>query len=204
MSIYDISISSIGGQENMLSLLNSKVSMFINITTKCGYTPKCSNLWSYARTSRTLWDLQILHEMYSGRGFSVVGVPCNQFGGQEPATNREIARFVDENYPFVKFPITEKIEVNGPNEHELYTALKGTQRRRRDDNMANGSIEAQNGQNLANQALARIPHNGEKFIVGRDGNVLMRFGWAEKPLSDEPLTIAASWTIKEAINEILG
>lgn len=204
MSVYEIHISSIDGQPNMLKNLAGKVCMFINIASKCGYSPKCSNLWSYARTSRTLWDLQVLHDMYKDQGFSVVGVPCNQFGGQEPAENREILHFIRSNYEFVNFPITEKIEVNGDNEHELYSVLKGVDKRRKDDNRANGGESANLGQNRANQALARIPHNGEKFIVGRDGSVLMRFGWAEKPLADEPLTIAASWTVREAIREVLG
>ena len=162
MNIYDINIASLSGEENMLSGLSGKVCMFINITTKSGYTPKCSNLWSYARTARSLWDLQTLHEMFGERGFSVVGVPCNQFGGQEPSDNKQISAFVKEHYPFVSFPITEKIEVNGPNEHELYTALKGVQRRRKDDNRANGGSEAELGR------TSPIRHWQESLIMGRN------------------------------------
>lgn len=200
---YDISISSIIGEENMLEQLKGKVCLFVNIASKCGYESKCSRLWSYARTSRQLWELQQVHDEFKDRGFSVVGFPCNQFGDMEPRTNREIAPFITNNYSFVNFPISEKIEVNGPNEHPLYTYLKGPELRNSNDNTADNSDSAKRGQNLAMQAMMRIPHNWEKFLISRDGVFISRFNWQDWPLADKPLVHGAGWTIREAISAVL-
>jgi glutathione peroxidase-family protein len=200
---YDIKISSIAGEEDMLSQLKGKISLFVNISSKCGYSPKCSRLWSYARTSRQLWELQQVHDEFKDRGFSVVGFPCNQFGDMEPRSNREIYPFITNNYPFVTFPISEKIDVNGPNEHPLYSYLKGPELRNSNDNMADTSDAAKKGQNLAMQAMMRIPHNWEKFLISRDGVFISRFNWQDWPLADKPLAHGAGWTIREAIDSVL-
>lgn len=200
---YDMSISSIDGQENILESVKGKVSLFVNIASKSGYEPKCSRLWSYARTSRQLWELQQVHDEFKDRGFSVVGFPCNQFGEMEPRSNKEISAFISCNYPFVTFPITEKIEVNGPNEHPIYTYLKGPELRNFSDNTADSSDTAQRGQNKAMQAMMRIPHNWEKFLLSRDGVFISRFNWQDWPLADKPLVHGAAWTIREAIDAVL-
>ena len=198
-SIFEVPISSINGDQDILSTVKGKVCLFVNIATKCGYTPTCSPMWSFARTSRQLWELQQLHEMYYDKGFSVVGLPCNQFYGMEPSSNKEIAEFLETAYPFVTFPVTEKVDVNGANEHRIYTILKGTETRRSDDSPADTSAAAMAGQNLANQAIARVPGNNEKFIVGRDGQQLMRFSYRNWPLAEVSLTNESEWTIKGAV-----
>lgn len=200
---YDMSIASIDGQENILDSVKGKVSLFVNIASKSGYAPTCSRLWSYARTSRQLWELQQVHDEFKDRGFSVVGFPCNQFGGMEPRSNKEISAFISCNFPFVTFPITEKIDVNGPDEHPIYTYLKGPELRNFSDNTADSSETAQRGQNKAMQAMMRIPHNWEKFLISRDGVFISRFNWQDWPLADKPLVHGAAWTIREAIDAVL-
>lgn len=203
MSIYDISINFIDRPENVMEAVRGKVCLMVNIASKCGYEAKCSPLWSFARTSRQLWELQQVHEEFQDEGFSVVGFPCNQFGKMEPAENHEIADFIKQNYPFVTFPITEKINVNGKDEHPIYTMLKGPLLRRNDDNRADMSQEAEDGQNKAMQAMSRVPHNWEKFLVSREGLQVGRFNWAEYPLAEEPIAMGAGWTIREAIGELV-
>jgi len=202
-SAYDIKIASADGITNdVLGSSLGKVSLIVNIATKTNYVPKTSAIWSYTRTARQLWELQTLHDMYDN--FSVVGVPCNQFGEQDPADSQEIASFVKRAYPWVTFPITEKVEVNGENEHALFGFLKGTAKRISSDTRADNSAEAAHGHNLANQALHRVPHNYEKFLVGASGQVLRRFSWGEFPLASERLTDQSVSTILEALKEVFG
>jgi glutathione peroxidase len=203
-NIYDIQISGLNREEHLLDQFHGSVTLFINIVSKYGYTPHCSKFWSYARTLRQFWQLQKVHDEFKDRGFSVVGVPCNQFGQMEPGKNEEILSFIKQYYPFVTFPITEKIKVNGPDEHVLYSYLKGKVKRNISAPRADGSKEAEDGQNLEGDYLARIPHNWEKFIVSRSGKVITRFNWQAMPLDSVPLTTGESWTIREAIDEILG
>ena len=202
-SVFDIPIKSLSGNSNMLSGLSGKVCLFVNIATKAGYTPQCSKLWSQARTTRQLWELEQLHKKYSDYGFSVVGFPCNQFYGMEPLGDDDIAKFIDVAYPFLTFPISEKIDVNGENEHEVFRFLKGNQTRRVDDNPADNSDRALDGQNKAGEALARIPSNFEKFIVGRNGQLVFRFRFTNWPLADESLINESDLTIRSAIESIL-
>ena len=202
-SAYDYNLPNIYTGQNILESLRGKITLIVNISSKAGYSPVCSRMWSYARTARQLWQLQELHNRYSARGFSVVAVPCNQFGRQEPGTNEEIGKFIRETYPFVSYPISEKLEVNGPNEHPLYKFLKGPQVRARDDNRADNSSAATNGQNLAGQAMARVPHNYEKFLVSGAGQSIGRFNWADLPLATESVAAGGSWVIIDALNEML-
>jgi glutathione peroxidase len=92
-----------------LAQFADKVILAVNVASKCGLTPQ------YA-------GLEQLHERYAERGFTVVGFPCNQFGGQEPGSAEEIATFCSVSYG-VTFPMTEKIEVNGPGRHAIYDEL---------------------------------------------------------------------------------
>lgn len=202
--LYDIEASSIEGVKNYLSTFNGKVTLVVNISSKAGYTPHCSNLWSYARTCRQLWQLQKVHDEFKDRGFSVLAFPNNQFGSMEPGTNEEIKDFIKKHYSFVTFPIFEKVDVNGKNEHEVFSFLKGLEKRNYDDFTANNSQEAKNNQNLAGQAIARISHGYEKFLVSRDGRMISRFNWQDMPLDTIPRVQGAGWTIREAIDEVLG
>jgi len=204
MSVYDIQINSITGENNYLSNFRGKITLMVNISSKYGYSPQCSKFWSYARTCRQLWQLQHVHEEFKDRGFSVLGFPCNQFGFMEPGTNEEIDNFIKDNYSFVTFPILEKVEVNGKNEHPLFSALKGYEKRAYSDSKADASDQAIMGQNLAGQAIARISHNYEKFLVSRDGIMMSRFNWQDMPLDTIPRIQGAGWTVREAIDEVLG
>jgi glutathione peroxidase len=186
----------------MLHSLDGKVCLFVNIASKSGYEPKCSKLWSHVRTTRQMWELQKLHEMFDD--FSVVGFPCNQFGAMEPSANEEINEFIKNFYPFITFPISEKIEVNGCNEHPLYTFLKGPEIRLKDDNPADTSDAAVAGQNKAGQAMYRIPHNYEKFVINSTGQNTARFSWRDMPLAEEPASTGSVLTIIEAIKIALS
>lgn len=204
MSLYNIKVSSIDGKEDYLSTFNGKVVLVVNISSKAGYTPHCSNLWSYARTCRQLWQLQKVHDEFKNRGFSVLAFPNNQFGSMEPGSNEEIKQFIENHYSFVTFPIFEKVDVNGKNEHEVFSFLKGIEKRNYDDYAANDSEGAKRNQNLAGQAIARISHGYEKFLVSRDGSMVSRFNWQDMPLDTIPRIQGAGWTIREAIDEVLG
>ncbi|MFE7212418.1 glutathione peroxidase [Streptomyces sp. NPDC057611] len=118
-----------------------QVVLIVNVASKCGLTPQ------YA-------GLEQLHERYAGQGFTVLGVPCNQFMGQEPGSAEEIAEFCSATYG-VTFPMTEKVEVNGEGRHALYERLTGF-----------ADAEGHSGD---------IRWNFEKFLVGRDGKVVARF-----------------------------
>jgi glutathione peroxidase len=203
-SVFDMPIKSVDGTFDVMDSVRGKVCLFTNIVTKTDYQPRCSPIWSYARAAKQLWEFQKLHEMFSDKGFSVVGFPCNQFGEMEPSNNEDISQFISEAYPFVTFPITEKVEVNGPNEHQIWSFLKGDIVRAFDDNKADGSDKAADGQNLAGQAIMRIPHNYEKFMVSRDGQQVGRFNWADLPLADKPLAAGSSWTVVEAVKSLVG
>lgn len=206
MSLYDIPVKSISGQDNFMEQFKGKVTLIVNTVSKYNYIPQCSTFWSYARTVRQFWQLQKIHEEFYDRGFSVVAFPCNQFaqGLMESGNNDEIKTFMEQTYPFISFPIGEKIDVNGKNEHEIYSILKGKEKRIKSDNMADNSESAKEGWNHEGAALARVPHSWEKFVVGRSGNVISRFNWQSMPLDAVPLTTGESWTIRECIDEVLG
>ena len=203
-SAYDIELLSIDGSYDIMKSMKGKFTLVTNIASKLGYEPQCSVTFSYARTCKYLYELQYIHQKYQDHGFSVVGVPCNQFGKQEPRENNEIEQFIKDAYPFVTFPISQKIEVNGKNEHPLYTFLKGPERRGYSDTTADGSDAAREGQNLVGQAIARIPHSYEKFLLSPQGLFITRFNWQDGPLDKEPRVMGAGWTIMEAIEEVLG
>ena len=109
MTVHDISVKTLDGQDASLGDLAGNTLLVVNVASKCGLTPQ------YA-------GLQRLHDQFGERGFAVVGFPCNQFGGQEPGTPEEIGEFCSVNYG-VSFPMFEKIEVNGPGRHPIYQEL---------------------------------------------------------------------------------
>ena len=203
MSIYDIQMNSIDGEPDFMHQFDGKVTLVVNTVSKLGYTPQCSTFWSFARTTRQFWQLQQVHDEFKDRGFSVIGFPCNQFGQMEPCENDEISAWMEQAYPFVDFPLSEKIDVNGKNGSLVYSALLGNVVRVKDASPADTSEAAQEGWNKAGGAVARIPHSWEKFIVGRNGQMITRFNWQSDPLDDVPLTTGESWTIRECIDEVL-
>src|SRR3981081_3765324 len=103
MSIYDVQIGSLQGQPFELAELKGKAVLVVNVASKCGLTPQYTGL-------------EQLQKRYADRGFTVLGVPCNQFGAQEPGSAEEIATFCSSTYG-VTFPITEKVDVNGEQRH---------------------------------------------------------------------------------------
>ncbi|MBO6934057.1 MAG: glutathione peroxidase [Deltaproteobacteria bacterium] len=109
--LYDIEVTTLDGQKKDLHDLEGKVALFVNVASKCGFTPQ------YA-------GLEKLYEKYKDQGLVVLGFPCNQFGAQEPGTEEEIAGFCEKNYG-VSFPMHSKIDVNGPDTHPVYQYLKG-------------------------------------------------------------------------------
>ena len=141
MSVYDVPLNSLDGKAGVLADEKGKVTLLVNVASFCGLTPQYEGL-------------EKLYERYGAQGFAVVGIPCNQFGAQEPGTADEIKTFCSTNYN-VSFPLTEKIEVNGDGRHPLYQALTKT-----------ADAEGIDGD---------IRWNFEKFLVGRDGNVVARF-----------------------------
>jgi glutathione peroxidase len=109
MSVYDAKIAALDGSPDRLSQEKGKVTLMVNVASKCGLTPQYEGL-------------ERIHEQYADRGFSVLGFPSNQFMGQEPGTPEEIAEFCSTNYN-VTFPLFEKIDVNGSDRHPLYADL---------------------------------------------------------------------------------
>jgi glutathione peroxidase len=112
MGIYDIEIDGLTGGHDVLAAQKGKVTLAVNVASKCGLTPQYTGL-------------EHLQERYADRGFTVVGFPCNQFMGQEPGTAAEIAEFCSTTYG-VSFPLTEKIDVNGDDRHAVYRELTKT------------------------------------------------------------------------------
>ncbi|MGP4090860.1 glutathione peroxidase [Streptomyces sp. KR55] len=150
-SPLDVEIGALQGGSADLSQYTGKAVLVVNVASKCGLTPQ------YA-------GLEKLQEQYAERGFTVLGVPCNQFLGQEPGTAEEIAEFCSATYG-VTFPMTEKVEVNGDGRHPLYDRLVGF-----------ADAEGHSGD---------IRWNFEKFLIGRDGTVVARFSPQTKPEAAE-------------------
>ncbi|BCL21120.1 glutathione peroxidase [Streptomyces tuirus] len=146
-SPLDVEIGALQGGPADLSQYAGKAVLVVNVASKCGLTPQYTGL-------------EKLHEQYAGRGFSVLGVPCNQFLGQEPGSADEIAEFCSATYG-VTFPLTEKVEVNGEGRHPLYDRLTGF-----------ADAEGHSGD---------IRWNFEKFLIGRDGRVVARFSPQTEP-----------------------
>ena len=109
MTIFDIPVRTLAGQDSSLGSQSGKTLLVVNVASQCGLTPQYT-------------ALEKLHGQFGSRGFAVVGFPCDQFGGQEPGTAEEIAEFCSTSYG-VTFPMFEKIEVNGPGRHPIYGVL---------------------------------------------------------------------------------
>jgi glutathione peroxidase len=155
--LYDIEVAGIDGKPQKLADYAGKVLLVVNVASKCGFTPQ------YA-------GLEKLYRKYADRGLVVLGFPCNQFGGQEPGTEKEIAQFCSRDYG-VSFPMFAKVEVNGDNAHPLFGLLKRE---------APGLLGSQ-----------AIKWNFTKFLVDRHGGVKKRFAPADTPESIEAQIDAA-------------
>ena len=151
MSVYEVPLSTIDGEAGALAGQQGKVTLLVNVASFCGLTPQYEGL-------------EELYEKYGAQGFSVIGIPCNQFGAQEPGTSDEIKTFCSTTYN-VQFPLTEKIEVNGDGRHALYDQLTAT-----------ADSEGHTGD---------IRWNFEKFLIGRDGEIIARYSPLTEPGNDE-------------------
>jgi glutathione peroxidase len=150
--LLDLPLTSLDGKPTTVGQLTAgKAALVVNVASRCGLTPQ------YA-------GLEALHEEYRDRGFTVVGIPCNQFMGQEPGTAEEIATFCSATYG-VTFPMTEKLEVNGPGAHPLYRELTASP-------------------DAAGEA-GDVQWNFEKFLIDGDGSVVARFRPRAQPDSPE-------------------
>jgi len=148
-TVYDFQAQHINGQPADLSQYKGRVMLIVNTASACGFTPQFAGL-------------ETLHKTYGERGLAVLGFPCNQFGGQDPASNDKIAEFCQLNYG-VSFPMMAKVEVNGSAAHPLYQWLCAE---------APGLL-----------GTKAIKWNFTKFLVAKDGQVLKRYAPTDKPAS---------------------
>ena len=146
-SLQEIPLKDIDGKATSLKAYAGKVLLVVNVASKCGYTKQ------YA-------GLEALHQKYAAKGFSVLGFPCNDFGGQEPGTAEEIKKFCSTEYN-VTFPLFEKLHVKGAEQHPLYAALTGK----------------------SSPVPGDIKWNFGKFLIGKDGTILKR--WDSKTTPDD-------------------
>jgi glutathione peroxidase len=154
-SIHEFKMKNIEGKDVDLSDYKGKVLLVVNVASECGATPQYE-------------QLQALQDKYKDKGLVVVGVPCNQFGGQEPGTEKDIQKFCTETYK-VTFPMMSKVDVNGEKEAPLYKFLKAHAESKDD-----------------------VKWNFEKFIVSKEGAVVGRFGTKTKPDAEEVVSVIES------------
>ena len=147
--VHEIPLKDIDGKATSLGAFAGKTILLVNVASKCGYTPQYESL-------------EEVHRRYKDRGFTVVGVPCNDFGSQEPGSNKEIKEFCSTKYN-VSFPLLDKMHVKGPEQHPLYAYLTGK------DAAFPGDIK----------------WNFGKFLIGPDGKVLKRWDSGMKPDAKE-------------------
>ena len=149
-----------GASTTLGELAGGRPALVVNVASRCGLTPQYT-------------QLEALQEQYGPRGFTVIGVPCNQFGGQEPGSADEIAEFCSATYG-VTFPMTEKVDVNGPQAHPLYQRLTAV-----------ADSEGKAGD---------VTWNFEKFVLSGDGEVVARF---------RPQTLPDAPEVRAAIESVL-
>ncbi len=146
-TLYDFQVIDIAGDERKLSDFAGKVCLVVNVASECGLTPQYDGLVR-------------LHSRYREQGFEILGFPCNQFGGQEPADEATIAKFCRRNF-FVEFPMFSKIEVNGDVQHPLYAWLTS--------------------QRVGPDAAGDVAWNFAKFLVDAEGHLIARFAPTVEP-----------------------
>lgn len=153
---YSFKAVNMQGKEISMSDFKDKVVLVVNTASKCGYTPQFAGL-------------EELYEKYKNDGLVILGFPSNQFGNQDPGSNEEILEFCQANYG-VTFPMFEKIDVNGENQHPLYAYLKN---------------------NTPNADPEDIKWNFTKFLIGKDGQPIKRFESKVKPSEIEMDVVSA-------------
>lgn len=151
MDLYDLKVTNIKGEEVSLANYKDKVLLIVNTASKCGLTSQYEGL-------------ELLYEKYEKDGLVILGFPCNQFGSQEPGTNNEIQEFCRATFS-IRFPMFEKIEVNGAGTHPLYKILK---------EKAPGLMGSK-----------KIKWNFTKFLINKDGTKITRYAPTTKPESLE-------------------
>lgn len=149
-ALHSIPLTLIDGTDTDFGRFKGEVVLVVNVASRCGFTPQ------YA-------GLEVLYNKFREQGFTVLGVPCNQFAGQEPGDDAEIAEFCERNFG-VTFPLAAKADVHGENQHPLYAALTRFNKADLPD---------------------PVQWNFEKFLVDRDGGVVARFAPAAEPDSSE-------------------
>jgi len=154
-AVLQFKMKSLAGKETDLANFKGQVLLVVNVASHCGYTDQYEGL-------------QNLYTKFQGKGLTVLGVPCNQFGKQEPGSEEDIAQFCKKNYG-VTFPMFAKVDVNGAGKCELYNYLTS-----KETNPA---------------SPGPIRWNFEKFLIGRDGQILARFPSSTEP-NDEALLSA--------------
>jgi len=178
-AIFDIELTTINGKHTTLAAYKGSVLLVVNVASQCGLTKQYEGL-------------ENLYQAVHGEGFEVLGFPCNEFGAQEPGTEEEIQSFCTTNFG-VKFPMFSKIEVNGEQRHPLYQSLVAAQAQ------ATKPEGSEFYQRLASKGrepkkAGDILWNFEKFLIGRDGQVIGRFAPDMTP--EDPILVAA---IKKAL-----
>ncbi len=173
-SIYAHKVKRIDGKETSLGEFEGRVLLVVNVASKCGLTPQYQ-------------ALEKLYEQFHDQGFEVLGFPSNEFMGQEPGSNDEIAKFCEMKFG-VKFPMFEKISVNGSERNALYTDLIKAQPSR--IKTADGKLEASlTSHGVGPKNETDIMWNFEKFLVDRQGAVVARFAPDLAP--DDPKIVSA-------------
>jgi glutathione peroxidase len=172
-NLADIPLKTIDGKTASLGDHAGKVLLIVNVASKCGLTPQYEGL-------------EKLHRQYKDKGFTVLGFPANDFGGQEPGTHEEIAEFCSTKFD-VSFPMFAKADVTGPGKQPLFAALTQAQPKKRGD--AEGFRERLRGYKMTPTQDPEVLWNFEKFLVGRDGKVVDRFAPTTEP-ADAVLTAA--------------
>jgi len=172
-AIQDIPVQTITGAPASLADHAGKVLLVVNVASKCGLTGQYEGL-------------EAMYEKYEARGLAVLGFPANNFGAQEPGSNDEIAEFCRATYS-VKFPMFAKISVVGDDQHPLYAAL--TAAAPRAEGEPDDFREKLAGYGMSPNQDPDILWNFEKFLIGRDGNVITRFAPTMAP--DDPAIVAA-------------
>ena len=145
--LSDFQAQSIDGSSFALASLQGRVLLIVNTASACGFTPQFAGL-------------EALHQSHGAKGLTVLGFPCNQFGGQDPGSNEEIGAFCQKNYG-VSFPMMAKVNVNGADAHPLFQWLKA---------QAPGILGSEG-----------IKWNFTKFLIGKDGQVLARYAPTDAP-----------------------
>lgn len=168
-TLYEIPVQRIEGTPATLAEYAGKVLLVVNVASACGLTPQYESLERAFESERD-------------RGLVILGFPCNQFGAQEPGSNAEIAEFCSTKFA-VKFPLFDKIDVNGPSRHPLYAALVEAQPEALEaDDTFRKKLE---GYGVKKAQDGDILWNFEKFLIARDGRVVGRF--APAVTIDDPL-----------------